>query len=518
MDDTIFELTEAFTVDLSNPTNATIADGQGIGTITDIDAPTVAIATARPTRQTEGTGPTITFTVTLSNAADHAITVDFATVNGTALAGSDYTAQTGSLTFAAGVTTQDIVVTVLNDAIFENPEAFTVGLSNATNGSIPLTIITPTGTGTIIDDDPEPDIPAFAIGDVTITEGDSGTQNMTFTVTRTGTSAVPIVLNFATSDGSALQPGDYTASTGTVTFAPGTDGTQTFTVPITNDLVVEGSDAFTVTLTPQIPSQVSGTSTLVATGTITDNDSATVSIATITDGAEPSANGLFRVTQSAVSATDTVISYSVDGASTATAGSDYTALSGTVTILAGQTTADISLPVLDDAIVEGTETVGVTLTSVSGDPQITLDATPANRTATVDIIDNDSVNGSATVSIATITDGAEPSANGLFRVTQSAVSATDTVISYSVDGASTATAGSDYTALSGTVTILAGQTTAVIDVPVVDDAIVEANETVSVTLTGITGGDPQITLDRAADLTATVTIADNDVATVSIRP
>ena len=107
--------------------------------------------------------------------------------------------------------------------------------------------------------------------------------------------------------------------------------------------------------------------------------------------------------------------------------------------------------------------------------------------------------------------------SGQFTVTQTTTSSTDTVVSYSVQVGSTATDGGvDYTTLSGTVTILAGQTSAVIDVTgIIDDTIVEANETVIVKLTSITSGDPAISIDRAAD-TATVTIFDNDRATVSI--
>src|SRR5205807_2298444 len=155
----------------------------------------------------------------------------------------------------------------------------------------------------------------------------------------------------------------------------------------------------------------------------------------------------------------TVVNYSIGG--TATAGSGDTALTGSVTIPAGQTFADINVVVLDDNIVEETETVTVTLTSFgSHDADITLDATPANRTATVNITDDDT----ATVSIAKISDGAETNTptSGVFRVTQTAVSSTDTVVNYSIGG--TATAGSDYTALTGSVTIPAGQTFADINV------------------------------------------------------
>ena len=252
-----------------------------------------------------------------------------------------------------------------------------------------------------------------------------------------------------------------------------------------------------------------------ATVTILDNDSAQVSIADANNANETgTVSGKFTVTQSAVSSTDTVVTYSVLVGSTATAGgTDYTTLSGSVTVLAGDTTADIDVTgIVDDGIVEADETVIVQINSVTGDPQISVDT--GNDTATVTILDNDS----AQVSIANANDASEPgSVSGRFTVTQSAVSSTDTVVGYTVLASSTATGGgTDYTTLSGSVTVLAGDTTANIDViGIIDDGIVEADETVVVQLNTATG-DPQITVDTGND-TATVTILDNDTASLIIN-
>ena len=250
------------------------------------------------------------------------------------------------------------------------------------------------------------------------------------------------------------------------------------------------------------------------TVTITDNESAQVSIvANDPDAAEPADGGQFTVTQSALSSTDTVISYTVGG--DATADADYTALSGTVTILAGAAGAagvTIDVAVLDDSIVEANETVTVTLNSITGgDADVSIDA--ANASDTVTITDNESAQVSI---VANDPDAAEPADGGQFTVTQSALSSTDTVISYTVGG--DATADADYTALSGTVTILAGAAGAAgvtIDVSVLDDALLESDETVTVTLNSITGGDADVSID-AANASDTVTISDNESAQVSI--
>jgi hypothetical protein len=103
--------------------------------------------------------------------------------------------------------------------------------------------------------------------------------------------------------------------------------------------------------------------------------------------------------------------------------------------------------------------------------------------------------------------------NGVYTVTLSNQSSSATTVSYSVSG--TATSGTDFTALSGTVTIPANTSSAAINLTILTDLLVEADETVIVTLTGITAGDDAIAVDTSND-EATITIPDNDNALVSI--
>ena len=192
---------------------------------------------------------------------------------------------------------------------------------------------------------------------------------------------------------------------------------------------------------------------------------------------------------------------------TATEGADYTAITHSVTIPANTTTATITIPVINDALVEPTETVTVTLVSpiTSGNAGISVDTTTASR----NITDNDT----ATVSVAGTTDGSETGpVNATFTVTQSAVSSINTVVNFTLGG--TAAEGSDYTAIPHSVTIPAGSTTATITIPVINDALVEPTETVTVTLVSpITSGNAGISVDTT---TASRTITDNDSATVSV--
>ena len=146
VNDILVESAETFTVGLSAPTNATISDGTGIGTIQDDDV-SVSALSVNDVTVGEGAG-TATFTVTLSAASSQTVTVAYATAPGTASTG-DYVTTSGTVTFSPGQTTQPVVVPIVNDILVESAETFTVGLSAPTNA----TIADGTGQATITDDD-----------------------------------------------------------------------------------------------------------------------------------------------------------------------------------------------------------------------------------------------------------------------------------------------------------------------------------------------------------------------------
>ncbi|WP_354613395.1 Calx-beta domain-containing protein, partial [Sediminicola arcticus] len=212
----------------------------------------------------------------------------------------------------------------------------------------------------------------------------------------------------------------------------------------------------------------------------------------------------FTVTVASGAGTDGIVdvNYSVLGSSTATSGSDYTALSGTVTVVYTTTSggsSNIAVDVLDDVLVEGDETVIVELTA---DAAYDL-GTP--NTATVTITDNDSYTASISATVATATEAGTTA--GEFTVDLGTVNTTGSaiVVNYAIStGGSNATNTTDYTTLGTSVSIADGQQTNTIPVTPVDDALVEGNETVILTLASGTGyalGTPN---------TATVTITDND--------
>ncbi len=312
--------------------------------------------------------------------------------------------------------------------------------------------------------------------------------------------------------GTATSGTDFTALSGTVTI-PANTSSAVINLAVLTDVLVEANETVIVTLTGITAGDAAiavDTDNDDATITIPDNDNALVSIAATDDVVDEtgSNNGVYTVTLSNQSSSATTVSYSVSG--TATSGTDFTALSGTVTIPANTSSAVINLAVLSDVLVEANETVIVTLTGITaGDAAIAVDTD--NDDATITIPDNDN----ALVSIAATDDVVDEtgSDNGVYTVTLSNQSSSATTVSYSVSG--TATSGTDFTALSGTVTIPANTSSAVINLAVLSDVLVEANETVIVTLSGITAGDAAIAVDTDND-EATITIPDNDNALVSI--
>ena len=260
-DDTLHEPDERFSVTLSNPVHATLAGGQATfvatGRIDDDDLPPrVAIGDAS---LSEGDGA-MRFAVSLEPASGRTVTVDYATADGTAHAGADYTAASGTVTFSAGATAQTIAVPVADDARDEEDrETFTVRLYAAVNATVASS--DRTATGTIEDDDV---LPRVGIGDASLSEGDGA---MRFAVSLEPASGGTVTVHYATADGTATAGSDYTTATGTLTLQAGST-TQTIPVTILADSADEEAETFTVTLSNATGAALSDAT---ATGTIIDH-------------------------------------------------------------------------------------------------------------------------------------------------------------------------------------------------------------------------------------------------------
>ncbi|MCB9446639.1 MAG: hypothetical protein H6669_20600 [Ardenticatenaceae bacterium] len=259
--DTIDEDAETFRVQLSSPQYVFIADGEGMGTITDGNAvPSIRVADRTVTEGDAGSSVQAVFAVSLNSASGKTVTVNYATTDGSATAGADYLAAQGQVQFAPGVTTQNVSVTVLGDDLREGNETFTLQLSSPVNASLGDA----TGQGTITDDD----IPAFSISDSSRLEGDSGTSSMVFTVWLSKPSTQEATVKYITSPGTALAGADYIHTGGTLTFAAG-ETMKTITVAIVGDEESEPNETFSVSLNTPTGGAVIDRST--ATGLILDD-------------------------------------------------------------------------------------------------------------------------------------------------------------------------------------------------------------------------------------------------------
>jgi subtilisin family serine protease len=200
--------------------------------------PAISIGNVTVTEGDAGSAPA-TFNVTLSSTYLLTVTVDYATATGTAATGTDFLASQGKLVFPPGATTHTISVPVLGDFASEGTETFVVNLSNPTNA----TLTAAQGTGTILDNDGA----GFAISDLTVAEPRTGTANAVFTVTLSPAPSGTVTVGFHTTDGTAVAPGDYTASSGTLTFTTG-QTSQTITVPVNADAVADAGEIFYIDL------------------------------------------------------------------------------------------------------------------------------------------------------------------------------------------------------------------------------------------------------------------------------
>ncbi len=354
--DTIFETNETFTVTLRTPVNVTIARAAATVTILNDDPlPTISVGNATMTEGNTGTA-NANFVVTLSNPSSSTITVNYATADGTALAGVDYNTLSGSLTYTAGQTSKTVSVQVRGDTIDEPNETFTLNISGVVNA----TIGTAAGTATITDNDNPPSI---RITDVAVTETDPGaTADAVLNVTLSAPSSFPISVNYATTGGTATSNVDYNAASGTVSFAPG-ETSKSVTVTVLGDLINEVNETINVDLTLPVKATIADSRGVV---TITENDplpQISINDVSVTEGAAATTKpATFKVTLSRPSSRSVTVAYATGGG-TATAGTDYTARSGTLTFAAGVTSVDLAITVRGDATIEPDETALVTLSS-----------------------------------------------------------------------------------------------------------------------------------------------------------
>ncbi|MEL6105322.1 MAG: Calx-beta domain-containing protein [Planctomycetota bacterium] len=239
-------------------------------TVVDDDpAPTVSVTSVTVD---EAIG-TANFAVSLSRSSGKPIAVSYATADGTAIAGTDYSAKSGRLTFQPGTTQQSVSVSIVDDAAYELTEQFFLNLSSPSNTSI----AGGQATGTITDNDLRPKL---SILDASIIEPSEGQQELVFEVLLAGESSYPTHFRVSTEDGTAVAPDDYVATTDELTIPAG-QNVATFSVLVNADTIQEAEEGFVVRLSDAINAEIQ---TATAAGQIFDAFPPSVESIRIDDG------------------------------------------------------------------------------------------------------------------------------------------------------------------------------------------------------------------------------------------
>ncbi|MBL3618369.1 MAG: hypothetical protein JMN26_11620, partial [gamma proteobacterium endosymbiont of Lamellibrachia anaximandri] len=469
--DTVWEPSEDFTLTLSNVVDASLGLSAATITIADDDtraAGTLALSAATATLSESG--PAITLTVDRTGGSDGTVTVDYATADVTANAPGDYTAINGTLTFLNGELSKTLTLTPANDTIWEPSETFTLTLSNPVDATLGLA----TATVTIDDDDPR-NAGTLALSSATESVAENAAGGLTLTVNRTGGSDGTVTVDYATADGSALQPGDYTQATGTLTFLDG-ELSQTIPLTLTNDTTWEPSEAFTVTLSNVVDAALGQATTTV---TITDDDTrnaGTLALSSATESVAENAAGGLTLTVNRTGGSDgtvTVDYVTADGS--ALQPGDYTQATGTLTFLDGELNKTIPLTLTNDTVWEPSEDFTVTLSNV-------VDAALGAQTSTTVTITDDDVRNAGTLDLSNATVTLSEGGPAI-TVTVDRTGGSDGTVTVDYATADvTANAPGDYTAINGTLTFLNGELSKSLTLSPTSDTIWEPSETFTLTL------------------------------------
>ncbi|MEH1922945.1 Calx-beta domain-containing protein [Nostoc sp.] len=441
----------------------------------------------------DSTAITVTIPVTLNASPETAVTVPIVVKNSsTATNGNDYTFSPTTISFAAGATganlTQLITFTINPDDLPENTE--TVVLNFGTLTGADLGTITETTLNIAANDSIQ-----YAISTTTstLTEGNSGTQAVSFTVTRSGGIGVASTVDYAF-NGTATFGSDYnniqvsgggSAASGTLSFAVG-ETTKTITADVLGDNTFELNEDITVTLSNPNLTTAPESSTITnnsATATIINDDNKpTISISdvSVTEG-NPGAttNANFTITLSNPSSQQITVNYNTSDGTANAADSDYNSTLGTITFNPGETSKTLSIGVVGDNKFETDETFSVNLLAATN-------ATITDNLGVATII-NDDNQPTISISDVSITEGnTGTTTNANFTISLSNPSYQQVTVNYNTSDGTAQVADSDYNSASGTITFNPGETTKTLSIGVIGDNKAETNETFAVNLLGAT--------------------------------
>jgi chitinase len=455
----------SFGVNLAVNAGHTLAQPRTTVYIADNDpAPRVAIGDLTVTAG--AASQTAYVPVTLTGASTLSATVNYATMNSTALAGLNFQAAAGSLTFAPGETTKLIPVQLLPATPGGGDKVFNVILTGATNA----TLSSATGGWqhariAIRDNAWWNTRPTITVSHALADAGDPAKFNVTLSAATTR----PVTLRYQTKQ---MTPGGakLVAADGILTIPAGSN---TATINVQTQ-AGEGSADENFALVLSAPTNANLAST-VAWGKITaEPPTLSVSDPSVTEGNSSTKNLTFTVTLSKVYSKTVTVAYATDDATAADA-SDYDAASGTLTFAPGETTKTVNVTINGDATIEADETLKLELSNAT-------ESTIADATGLGTILNDDLPSLSIDAATVTEEEGNVISTTLTYTVTLSQASTETVTVQYTSSDV-TATAGSDYTTTSGTITFAPGETSKTIDVPITaTDSSLTATETFNMTL------------------------------------
>ncbi len=517
--DNIVELNEEFFVNLSNATGAVIADGTATGIITDDDGPaTITIGSPIAQTETDSGLTNFVFTISLDKPVDAPISFTAEVLNGTAMAGSDFLANVQTVTFLAGETSKTFTVQVQGDETVELDENFTVNLRDLQVNGRNVAFSGPgpnlQATGTIVNDDSA----TLTIEDVSLVEGNSGTSVMTFTVTLSDAVQGGVSVDYDTANGSATAGSDYVTAGGTLNFLGNAGETMTFDVTINGDTLVEPDETFTVNLNSITAANVTGGPD--ATGTILNDDLATISINDVTNQDENLGTFTFEVTLSGTVSEEVQVVVNSQALTAET--TDFTPITNqVVTFLANSTgaalTQMVTVTVTGDTIVEGDETFELRLSNATvgnlSDP---------SRVAILDGVGQGVINNDdqTTLSINNVSQNESDDGTTAFVFTVTSSHAVEG--GFTVNGATapgSALTPSDFITVNSTLSFAGIQgEQRTFTVQVNGDEIVEPDEDFTVSLTSRTPLQSDVAAtDILLPAAATGTILNDDQASLTIE-
>ena len=460
---TVIEGGELFWFELNTPINATIAQRLTPVGVFDNDAsvgtPLVAVSDA----VVDEGARTASFAVWLNRPSGSAVSVSYATADDSASVGQDYRSASGLLNFAPGEVVKTVTVDLIDDALAEPDEFFRLLLSNPGNA----TLADPLGQVQIGRNDAasqsQPYVTAQAVA-----SGESQTLT-NFVVQLSAPSSNEVRVNYdllnATANYSSSQP-DFQSHGGTLVFAPG-QTTMGVAVPVVDNTVIEGTDMYWLALSTPVNAIVP--QRLVPAFTFDNDAVAGVPRASIGDAVVDETAGIasfFVWLDKPATGVVTLTYNSVDDS--AVAGQDYRGASGLLSFLPGETVKTVTVDVLEDAEAEPDEFFGLLLSNPGN-------ATLTDALGQVQIGRNDGAQQSQPYITARAVAGDERQVATHFVVQLSAPSSNEVRVNYDLLNATAdySTSQPDFQSHSGTLVFAPGQTTKVVVVPVVDNAVIE---------------------------------------------